>query len=316
MRPLTAALLIAGSFLIAAVVYLFLSDEIAYRLVADIEQYQLIQSVKGFGFMILASIGLFGLSYRLLNHIEDQQIQIRKDREALLFMERRVLAGTLATSIVHDAKNLAGAIRSNLQYVEHLVEGDDRVDEALSDSFEAVDELIQLNERLRSTARAQLDEEFVDADLGEVVRTAVSLIENHDLLDDCQLEVDVAPGHSIHGCPNLVTHAIINLVLNAASAVEGRGKIRVGIENQNHEDRKKRLVAVVEDDGPGIPHEERQRVLEPFMSGSETSMGMGLFSVSYCAMRHDGDVVIDRSEQLGGARVRLELDVEPATAAN
>ncbi|MFW5967629.1 MAG: sensor histidine kinase [Persicimonas sp.] len=312
MRPLTAALYIAGTFLTVAVVYLFVSDDLARRLAESEKQYHLIQSVKGFGFMIFASLGIFGLSYRLLTHLQEQQIQNRKDREALLFMERRVLAGTIATSIVHDAKNLVGAIRSNLQYVEHLIDSDDRVDEALSDSFEAVDELLRLNERLRQTARAQLDEEHVEVDLGEIVQTAVSLIETHPLLEQCKVDVEVVTGKSVHAYPTLITHAVINLVLNAAGAVDGEGHIRISYEDETRGDQPGYATIVVEDDGPGIPEHRREEVLEPFTGDSEGSLGMGLFSVSYCAMRHEGDLVIDRSDKLGGARVRLEFDVEPA----
>ncbi|MFW5968594.1 MAG: hypothetical protein ACOCV2_13805, partial [Persicimonas sp.] len=87
MRPLTAALLIAGSFLIVAVAYLFLSDEIARQLVDDVDQYQFIQSTKGFAFMMLASLGIFWLSHRFLKQIERQEIERRNDREALLLME-------------------------------------------------------------------------------------------------------------------------------------------------------------------------------------------------------------------------------------
>lgn len=306
MRPLTAALLIAGSFLIVAVAYLFLSDEIARQLVDDVDQYQFIQSTKGFAFMTLASLGIFWLSHRFLKQIERQEIERRNDREALLLMERRVFAGTLATSIVHDAKNLVGAVRSNLQYIDHTLESTEEVDEALFDSFEAVDELLSLNERLRRTAHAQLDEETVEADLGAVVRTAVSLIETHELLRNCQIDIDDGSQTDARVYPSLITHAVINLVLNAAGAVSDGGTIRVGIEHDDDST----LAIVVEDDGPGIPKERREEVLEPFSTNAKTSLGMGLFSVAYCATHHDGQVTIERSEGLGGACVRLELPGE------
>jgi two-component system sensor histidine kinase PrrB len=75
------------------------------------------------------------------------------------------------------------------------------------------------------------------------------------------------------------------------------------------EDHTARLV--VDDDGPGIPAGERQRVFERFVRGSATrapGSGLGLALVAQQAAVHGGRVRIDGSP-LGGARVVVELAV-------
>lgn len=303
MRPLNAAIIIAASFLIVALSYLFLSDEITRQLAANVEQYKELQSSKGVVFMVTVALGLFGLSYHFLSRIEDEAKKTQLDRESLFLMERRVLAGTLAACIVHDAKNLVGAIRANLQYVEHTVEPTEQLDEALEDSFDVVDELLDLIDRLRGAARAQFEEGREETDLAELVETSVSLIDAHTLLDNCAVEVEVPQACPVRAYPNLVIHAVINLVLNAARATGAEGQVRVRVTQ--HDDR---TTLVVEDDGPGIPEDQHADALAPFSSTSPDNVGLGLFSVSYCATRHNGGVFIERSEKLGGARVRLEFD--------
>jgi signal transduction histidine kinase len=100
-----------------------------------------------------------------------------------------------------------------------------------------------------------------------------------------------------------------NLLDNAA--VHGRpvGRVRVGLAREADA-----LVLRVEDDGPGIPADERERLLEPFARGAATTApgtGLGLAIVAQQVALHDGDLRLGASG-LGGLAVHVRL---PATAA-
>ena len=62
--------------------------------------------------------------------------------------------------------------------------------------------------------------------------------------------------------------------------------------------------SVVEDDGPGIPEEERGRIFEPFvrLDDDDAGTGLGLAIVAQQARHHGATVGVERSEALGGAR--------------
>ncbi|MCA8967604.1 MAG: two-component sensor histidine kinase, partial [Planctomycetes bacterium] len=68
----------------------------------------------------------------------------------------------------------------------------------------------------------------------------------------------------------------------------------------------------VEDDGPGIPESERERVFEPFYrrsgqaEGEGGGVGLGLALVRRIARRHDGDVACVASAS-GGSRFEVRL---------
>lgn len=67
---------------------------------------------------------------------------------------------------------------------------------------------------------------------------------------------------------------------------------------------------VVEDDGPGVPDGERDRIFEPFtrLDGSEApGSGLGLALVAQQARHHGATVAVDRSEALGGARFAVSF---------
>jgi signal transduction histidine kinase len=93
-----------------------------------------------------------------------------------------------------------------------------------------------------------------------------------------------------------------NLVANAANHGREGGTVRVTLTPS---------ALLVEDDGEGIPPEDRERVLEPFARvtsepGRERpGSGLGLTLVAQQARMHGATVAIDASPQLGGARVSV-----------
>lgn len=118
---------------------------------------------------------------------------------------------------------------------------------------------------------------------------------------------------------------VINNVLQNAQRY-GKSKIRVSISTSHKNDR--RVWLIIEDDGPGIPDEERSRVLKPFERGRanierarpasaqsksaaiqqnalSSGFGMGLAIVNRILQWHGAQLVLSNSEKLGGASVEM-----------
>jgi signal transduction histidine kinase len=104
---------------------------------------------------------------------------------------------------------------------------------------------------------------------------------------------------------DLMERVIANVVDNAAR--HARSGVRVIVSQRDH-----RARLVVDDDGPGIPQEDRTRVFERFARLDDArardggGAGLGLALVKAIVERHGGRVSIDDSP-LGGARVIVEL---------
>ena len=97
----------------------------------------------------------------------------------------------------------------------------------------------------------------------------------------------------------LTTH--YHLILNAADATHGRGRIDVSLRRRDEV-----AVLEVQDNGPGVPAERRGAIFEAFYSSKPHGTGLGLLTVKVTAEEHGGTVEVLDSE-LGGACFRVTL---------
>lgn len=110
---------------------------------------------------------------------------------------------------------------------------------------------------------------------------------------------------SIQGQPDALAILMRNLVDNAIKYTPAEGKVDVEVRSNGDG-----VVLIVEDSGPGVAPEERERVFDRFyrIAGSEAGgSGIGMAIVKAIADRHGAKLVLDQSERLGGLRVRVEF---------
>ena len=107
----------------------------------------------------------------------------------------------------------------------------------------------------------------------------------------------------------LLSQALTNIIKNAAEAIEAvpmeeRGPGRIDVVFEHREDG--RIVIDVMDNGKGLPAEQRQKLLEPYMTTREGGTGLGLAIVGKILEDHGGGIeLLDRPDGARGARVRL-----------
>jgi two-component system NtrC family sensor kinase len=100
---------------------------------------------------------------------------------------------------------------------------------------------------------------------------------------------------------------VLNLVMNAAEAAQGRGGGKIVITTRTNEARDG-VEMVVEDNGEGIPPENLSKIFEPFFTSKSDGKGVGLgLAVLYGIVReHDGEVEV--SSKVGvGTRFTISL---------
>lgn len=106
-----------------------------------------------------------------------------------------------------------------------------------------------------------------------------------------------------------ISQVLTNLVHNALdaarSAHDGAGRVRVTLSAHAG-----RARIEIEDDGPGIASEDREKVLEPYFTTKPTGTGLGLAIVDRIVSEHEGTLEFGRSEALGGARIVVLLRPE------
>jgi len=113
----------------------------------------------------------------------------------------------------------------------------------------------------------------------------------------------------------IVTHGRLAIeLLNAAEAIVGReagaeetlppGKVKVMVRREGADGEAKRIVVVVEDNGKGLPDEDRDRLTEPYVTTRTKGTGLGLAIVKKIMEDHNADLVLEDGDD-GGARVSL-----------
>ncbi|MEM9461103.1 MAG: ATP-binding protein [Myxococcota bacterium] len=120
------------------------------------------------------------------------------------------------------------------------------------------------------------------------------------------LVVEIPPGPiTIAADRQLLKQALVNLVENAVLSAREAGRdpvrVEVGVEIEPES-----VVVRVDDNGPGIAPERRERVFEPYETSRKSGTGLGLAIVKKIVLDHGGEIWIDESS-LGGARFALRL---------
>ena len=206
----------------------------------------------------------------------------------------------LLSAVGHDLRTPITAMRINIEFVDEP-ELRDRLQKNL-------DELQDLTETVLSAAKGAGGEPRRQIDLASLVESVCAD------LDDMGEPVSWT-GHApapLSCRVNEVRRAVRNLVENAVSYGK---KAEVSIR-----DTPDAYEVVVDDEGPGIPAEDRTRVFEPFVRLEDSrnletgGTGLGLTLVKAIAEGHSGEVILE-DRPGGGLRAVLHLPRQAATIA-
>ncbi|MFW3615063.1 ATP-binding protein [Billgrantia antri] len=220
-------------------------------------------------------------------------------------------------AVSHELRTPVARIRFAMQMVEDMTD-DPAIHRQMHGIDSDIEELDQLIDEILTYAR--LDSGMVNG--AELERTQVDcravaerVIETLAPLH-AHLRLTLAPGDEVEvqADPRYLQRALQNLVANACRHAHSRVLVRITLES--------RLVRLdIEDDGPGVPAGERQTIFKPFarLDDSRTrrsgGYGLGLSIVQKIMAWHGGSVVVDDSQELGGARFSLLLPLGPAGRA-
>jgi two-component system, OmpR family, sensor histidine kinase RstB len=219
-------------------------------------------------------------------------------------------------AVSHELRTPVARIRFAVQMVEDMTD-DPAVHRQLHGIDGDIEELDQLIDEILTYARldsgivngTELQRAVVDCRaMARRVLDTLAPLHGH-------LRLELAPGPEVEAIADsrYLQRALQNLVANACRHARSHVLVRLTLEA--------RLVRLdIEDDGPGVPESERQAIFKPFarLDDSRTrrsgGYGLGLSIVQKVMAWHGGSVLVDDSQQLGGARFSLLLPI-PKEAA-
>lgn len=212
--------------------------------------------------------------------------------------DKLAAVGELAASLAHELRNPLAGITLALANLRHeLPQGDAR--ERLEGVAAELGRLTRLMNRLLDGAR-HAPEAPQQVLLAQAVDEVVALA-RYQIAPEIHIKQAIAAECSCQLPPDRLRQCVLNLLLNAAQALPGRGHIHVLGRRDGAA-----LELAVEDDGPGFPAELLQAGVAPFSSQRAGGTGLGLASVRRFAHDFGGALVLENLEP-HGARVTLRL---------
>jgi len=234
---------------------------------------------------------------------------LHRAQEDLLAAAKFAFVGEIAAGIAHEVRTPLGILRSSAQMLGRKLPGGGDETELVTMIVEEVDRIDRVVAGLLEVARprephlqptrlAPLLERALDFIAGQARERRITLARSLDA---------AAPRARCDA--EQIYQVALNLIVNAVQVLPRGGQVTVRTVSGGNG----RVGFEVQDDGPGIPPELRERIFAPFFSAREGGTGLGLALVQRTVQAHQGSVAVD-STAGHGATFRVMLPVAGAAA--
>ena len=235
-------------------------------------------------------------------HLVEENVRLER---RLAERERLATLGQMAATVAHEIKNPLSAIKSIAQVMGEDKNLNEDYARDLSLIVGETDRLGQSVNQLLTFARREAPREL-PMRANQLVEAVVGLFEVNAQNEGVALNVDVRSEAELNGAAvSAVRVALSNLLINALQATPAGGAISISEKIEDGY-----LVIAVEDGGPGIPSELRQRIWEPFFTTKQRGTGLGLAIVRKRMQEAEGTARLASSTNGKGARFELWVPLE------
>ena len=196
----------------------------------------------------------------------------------------------MLSGISHDLRTPLTRIKLQLSFIK-----DKEISKKLSDDVEEMEKMLNEYLQFASSRSAEITETF---DLSELLKTTIMKYEKKEITTDISKEV------FLDGRKNLMQRCFSNLIDNA---IKYSANVYISLRKLNNN-----ILIIVDDDGPGIPENERENVFKPFYKidksrgDSKSSVGLGLSIASDIVKSHGGNIKLETSPT-NGLRIKVIL---------
>ena len=214
--------------------------------------------------------------------------ELEQAQAQLIRTEKLAALGQLAAGVAHEINNPLGTITIYAHLLLKSIEADDPRREDVALIVSEANRAKEIVQGLLSFARETKLRPGL-TNVNELLDDVFGLVENQSLFHNIKIKKVFAPDLSdIIADSTQLKQVFLNIILNAAQAMEGKGSLTVTTTQE-----KKRIKVKIQDTGPGIPPEIINNIFSPFFTTKEKGTGLGL-AISYGIIeRHAGKITLE-----------------------
>ena len=256
--------------------------------------------------------------------LEKSLTELKQAQEMMVQVAKLSAVGQLASGVAHEVKNPLGIILQGINYLENKIphkEIDAReVLEMMKDGIGRADKIINGLLDFSKSTKLELKQEDIDS----VLESSINLAQVSTSFSGVQIVKEMARHiPKVKVDKNKMEQVFINILVNAAQAMDNKGKVtvrsfvkrlerpeksRINKETDYFAAGEEALIVEIEDTGAGIPEENLNKIFDVFFStkGPKGGAGLGLGICLSIVDMHKG--LIDVESQVGkGAKVTITL---------
>ncbi len=257
---------------------------------------------------------LIGSFNRMSQELDIRDKKLEETHQQLVQSEKMSAFGQMSAGIAHEVKNPLAGILGYAQLSKRKMADDSPAVKYLDIIEKETRRCKDIIENLMKFAR-QEESVFERFPINQAVRDAIALVDHQITLSGIKIVQELAADEEmpeIIGSANQLQQVLMNLMINAQHAIEGKGAVTVRTTNSGQQ----QAIIEVADTGKGIKPEHVKKIFEPFFTTKPAGKGTGLgLAVSYGIIKdHKGDIEV--TSKVGqGTTFKIFLPVADSSEA-
>jgi two-component system NtrC family sensor kinase len=228
--------------------------------------------------------------------------ELRRHQRQLVQSEKLASLGTLLAGVAHELNNPLSNVSSSAQI---LAEDLDELEEDFKK--ELINQVLEQSDRARDIVRTLLefsrisDFSWQELSLKNLVEKTITLLRGQ-IASDVRINLDIPEDLKMTLDKQRMQQVFINLIKNALDVIGPNGQIWISCRELARKERGGREIEIlIEDNGPGIPAEIRNRIFDPFFTTKDVGhgSGLGLFIVHDIIEMHGGSIRVESNPGQG-----------------
>jgi len=241
----------------------------------------------------------------IIANIADISDSIQAEAQ-LIQASKMATLGEMSAGVAHELNQPLNAIRIGSDLLKKMVDRGQRLEPDLAGKVsreisDQVERAANIINHLREFGRKSESDELEKVNINKPIRDVFTVLGQQLKLRQIKVNLDLDENlPPVYGVSNRLEQVFINLVMNARDAIEemlekGYEKKREGLLTIRTYQEKGRVVAVVRDNGSGMPERVKEKVFEPFFTTKDLGRGTGLgLSISYGIIKdYEGTIEVE-----------------------